>query len=210
MSNEVKKRILEESMQLMFTHGIKVMTMDELAKRIGVSKRTIYEHFEDKDALLAAILREKKKENKKQSEKILKESPTVIHVFFYYLKNQIQNDFFAKLVSRTDEIKRYHPAVYQKEIIEYQKNDLKKSKEVFQLGIKQGVFRKDLNLDIVVSMFHSLSQQLFENENGLRQNFPLDKLFETYIQIFIRGCCTDKGIQVIEKIENQKSKIKNK
>jgi AcrR family transcriptional regulator len=204
MGNDVKQRILLESMHLMFSHGIKVMTMDELARRIGVSKRTIYEHFEDKDTLLTAILQKNKKQKEKHADKILKESPNVIHVFFKYLNHEKPNDFFTKLVSRTDEIKRYHPDVFQKEFAKHTKNDFDRLKKIFQLGIKQGVFRKNLELDIVTAMFHTSLYQVFENENGLRQYFSLEKMFETYIQIFIRGCCTEKGLEVVEAIQKDK------
>jgi AcrR family transcriptional regulator len=204
MNNDVKQRILSESMHLMFSHGIKVMTMDELAKRIGVSKRTIYEHFEDKDALLTAILQENKKQKQKHADKILKESPNVIHVFFKYLNNEKPDDFFSKLISRTDEIKRYHPDVFQKEFAKHTKHDFERLKKIFQLGIEQGVFRKNLEPDVVTAVFHTSLYQIFENENGLRQYFSLEKIFETYMLIFIRGCCTEKGLKVVEAVQKGK------
>ena len=199
MNNDVKQRILSESMLLMFNHGIKVMTMDELAKRIGVSKRTIYEHFEDKDTLLTAVLRESKKQNKKQAEKSLKEKPNVIHVFHQYMTNY-ENNYFSKLASVVDEIKRYHPAVYQKEIVAEFGNKLIELKKIFQLGIDQGVFRKDLNIDIAASLFQSTGQWIFKGEIDLREQFSLEKIFETYLLIFIRGCCTEKGLKVMDEL----------
>ncbi|MDR1951742.1 MAG: TetR/AcrR family transcriptional regulator [Bacteroidales bacterium] len=197
MNNNVKQRILLESMQLMFSHGIKVMTMDELAKRIGVSKRTIYEHFEDKDTLLTAILQYHKKQNEARSKKILENCPTVIHAFFYFLTN-IESSTFSKLISRYDEIKRYHPAVYQKVVCNSENQETEKTKKLFELGIKQGVFRKDLDVNITAPLFRTIFHQLWNSENELYEHHSFEKIFETLLQIFIRGCCTEKGLQVID------------
>ena len=199
MSNDVKQRILLESMQLMFNHGIKAMTMDELAKHIGVSKRTIYEHFEDKDALLTEVILYNKKQKDIESKKIRENSPTVIHTFFYHMNN-FGNPLFSKVASYAYEIKRYHPAVYQKVISNNEKQELEGIKNLFELGIKQGVFRKDLNAGIASTLFRSTIYQVWSNEDGLQEQFSLGKLLETFMMIFIRGCCTEKGLKVVKEL----------
>jgi len=207
MSNDVKQRILLEASELMLCHGIKVMTMDELAKRMGVSKRTIYEHFEDKDTLLTAILQYYKKQSHSVFEKILKDSPTVIHAISYF-QNNVENALFSKIVSRYDEIRRYHPAVYQKEVCHDKTREIEKLKKMFQMGIKQGVFRENLDIDVTVALYQSAFHQIWEDKNGLRQYFSIEKLYENYFQIFIRGCCNTKGLRVIETLCKNKSQVK--
>jgi AcrR family transcriptional regulator len=199
MNNDVKKRILIESMQLMFSYGIKAMTMDELAKRIGVSKRTIYEYFEDKNALLTAIILYNKKQKETESKKILEKSPTIIHAFFHHINN-FENPLFSKIVSYAHEIKRYHPAVYQKVVSGNEKQELERIKILFELGIEQGVFCDNLNVDIVAFLFRSALYQFWSNENGVQEQVPLGKLLESFMTIFIRGCCTEKGLKIVEKL----------
>ena len=206
MNCDVKQHILQESAQLMFSYGIKTMTMDELAKRIGVSKRTIYEQFEDKDALLTAVLRHYKQEQRKRLNKNLKESPTVIHLFSQFLSH-LESATFLRIVQLRDEIKRYHPAVYQKEFCNSQNKEFGELKNLFQLGIEQGVFRQNLNVDIAATLYQASMQHLFDNENKVLQRYSLEKMFEAYLHIFVRGCCTSKGLQIVDKIH--KSKIKN-
>jgi AcrR family transcriptional regulator len=199
MNNDVKQRILSESMQLMFSYGIKAMTMDELARRIGVSKRTIYEHFEDKDALLTDIILHNKKQKDAESKKILGNSPTVIHAFFHHINN-FENPVFSKMVSYAHEIKRYHPAVYQKLIKGNEKQELERLKNLFELGIEQCVFRENLNVDIVAFLFRSGLYQLWYNDGESQDKFSLSKLLENFMMIFIRGCCTEKGLKTIEEL----------
>ena len=197
MDHNVKQRILSEAEKFVFTYGVKSMTMDELAKRIGISKRTIYETFEDKDALITAVIQERKLQNEKNSVKLLNKFPTIIHVFFHLIKDSGKQDLFSK----ADEIKRYHPLVYQKEIVEYKKNRMKQSEKVFELGIKQGVFRSDIELGIVSDMFHTISHQLFENESSIKENYSLEKIFYTFILIFLRGISTPKGLKIIDSLQ---------
>jgi len=201
MKNDVKQRILLEASQLIFHYGVKSMTMDELAKRIGVSKRTIYEHFEDKDALLTAICQYHEKTNKTHFKKVIEESPTIIHAMFHWYDKNIANTSFTKILSLYDEIKRYHPIVYQKEILKNINQKVEDTKNILQLGVKQGVFRKNLDIEIATLLLLSFFQQLKDNTDGIRQHFPVEKLHETYMEIFIRGCCSSKGIQAFEELK---------
>gem|GEM_PF-1773511 len=205
MNCDVKQHILSETAQLLFSYGIKAMTMDELAKRIGVSKRTIYEQFEDKDALLTAVLRHYKQEQRKRLNKSLEGSSTVIHLFSQFL-NHLESATFSKIIQLRDEIKRYHPAVYQTEFCHSQEKEFGELKKLFQLGIKQGVFRKNLHVDIAATLYQASMQHLFDNENKMQQRYSLEKMFEAYLHIFVRGCCTSKGLQIVDRI--YKSKIK--
>ena len=198
MKNDVKQRILLEASQLIFHYGVKAMTMDELAKRIGVSKRTIYEHFEDKDALLTAICQYHQKANKTNFKKVLEESSTIIHAMFYWYDKNIANVSFEKILLLYDEIKRYHPAVYQKEILKNINQKIEDTKNILQLGVKQGVFRKNLDIDIATMLLLSFFQQLKDDTDGIRQQFPIERLHSTYMEIFVRGCCSNKGIQAFE------------
>jgi AcrR family transcriptional regulator len=205
MSNDVKKRILSESLPLMLNYGVKAMTMDELAKRIGISKRTIYEHFEDKDTLLTEILQYNKKLKEQQFKKVLEESSNVIHAFFHLLTNT-ESSTFTKMVSRHEEIKRYHPAVYQKIVCSDENQEIERVEKLFKLGVKQGVFRKNLKTDIAASLFRTILFQLWNDENKLREQYAFEKIFRSFIEIFIRGCCTEKGLDVIETIQKEKVK----
>ncbi|MDR2907961.1 MAG: TetR/AcrR family transcriptional regulator [Bacteroidales bacterium] len=207
--NDVKQRILLESAHLMLAHGIKVMTMDELAKRIGVSKRTIYEHFQDKDTLLTAVIQYFKKETEAVNKKILQESPTVIHAIFHFLTNNIESLSFSQLISRHDEIKRYHPVVYEKEIVCHTEEETEDMKKTFKKGIKQEVFRKDLDVSITASLLQASIHTLLEGKKGLRKQFSLEDMYYTYLYIFIRGCCTAKGLEVMETIKKGKGLMVN-
>jgi len=200
MSNDVKKRIISESMLLIYDHGVKTMTMDELAKRIGVSKRTIYEQFENKDALLTAVINHYKKYREAEHKKNTESSPTVIHAFFNSLKG-IDSAMFSKMVSLYDEVKRYHPAVYTK-IVENEKEEMEKAKEFFEMGIKQGVFRKDLNADITAFLLRNILLQLWDSKGRLNEQFSLENIFGEFVYIFIRGCCTEKGLKIVGNLES--------
>ncbi len=207
MKNDLKQRILWESAQLMLAYGVKVMTMDELAKRIGVSKRTIYENFQDKDALITAILRYIRKKGEAANKTILRESPTVIHAIFHF-QNSEESVCFSQLIARHDELKRYHPKVYEKEIRTHSMEQAELTKNLFRLGVEQNVFRKDLDVDVAASLLTASFQSLWEDKVGLRQYYPLEKMYEVYLRIFVRGCCSMEGLKIFEEVVNNGKKVK--
>ena len=190
----------------MLRHGIKAMTMDELARHMGISKRTIYENFQDKNTLLIAIFQHYKKEHAVKFEKILEESPTVLHAAYRWNNERSVSMPLAKVISLYDEVKRYHPVVYQKEILKDIDQRFEETKGVLELGVKQGVFRKDLDVEVATSLMISLSQQMAEDTDGYRRQFSIEKLHATYMEIFIRGCCSVKGYQLFDQIFLQETK----
>src|SRR5659263_554009 len=92
MSN--RDRIIEEAAMLFRTYGIRSVTMDMLANQMGISKRTIYEVFQDKDELLQGVLKWMTEKQREVSSRILNESENVIEAIFKMLdlmKDHFQN-----------------------------------------------------------------------------------------------------------------------
>ena len=198
MKNDVKQRILTESMPLIFNNGIKAMTMDELAKRIGVSKRTIYEHFKDKDALLIAILNHYKRVREVQLNKISKESPTIVHLLFNSMPDSSE---FSRIVSLHNEIKRYHPAVYSEILHVEEKHETERVRKFLEKGIKQGVFNQDLNVELTAVLWRNIIRQLWNTKEEIfGQTYALEDIFGTFVYVFIRGCCSEKGLKIIDNL----------
>lgn len=208
MKNDIKQRILLEASQFVLGRGVKAMTMDELARRMGISKRTIYENFQNKDNLLTELFSYHKKKDMAEFKKILKESPTVLHALSLWGHNSEKQ--FSKLLSVYDEVKRHHPAVYRKIILEAVDQGTKNIEKVLQLGIKQGVFRKDLEVDVAAFLLFSFVQRLESNTHKDGLPFPVEKLHTTYMNIFFRGCCNSKGLQLFERVFETRPKIKTK
>lgn len=204
--NNVHLRIVEGASKLFLTKGIKCVRMDDIAHELGVSKRTIYEHFEDKDQLLRSCLTHL---HRYTSDKILDHLRTnsrntldvllTMYEVYFAIMNRVNKQFFIDL-QKLPEIK--------------QKNDrrerlnLHKFRHLMHKGIEEGLFREDINLDVLAYILHhdlkliTLEQQ-FKNQSA-------EELGKAFILFYLRGIATPKGQQIIEQFIDKLNKKENK
>ena len=199
---DYKSRVIEEASKLFRTYGIKSVTMDMLAANLGISKRTIYEVFKDKDELLEGVVKWMYDKQKEVITKILQESENVIEANFRMIelmRDHYQNMSPAFML----DIKKYHNT----SILNSQGNaemlDYRKGLEIVARGIKEGVFRKDLEVELVNKCIFELIRISADNEI-----FPLDKysrndiLKNVYIN-YLKGISTPRGLELINIMEKQ-------
>ena len=144
----VEEKILDRAHELFVKQGIRSVTMDELAQSLGMSKRTIYEHFEDKKTLVEENAKRFHLYMKTETDKIINEADNVIQGVtrvMRFVKGMLQvvtPMYFA-------DMKRYYPTAFEEiwEKREMRKSDI--SKVLIKRGVEEGVFRNDLNVDLV-------------------------------------------------------------
>ncbi len=189
--------ILELATHRLTQRGIRAITMDDIAREAGVSKRTIYENFHDKTDLLRGVLAFMNDQFCRQRDMVTDESENTIEHIFRLMKlgisamNQINPLFF-------EDLKKYHLKLW-KEVhnvnIETQRAQIF---EILKKGIKQELFRKEVNVEVVATI---LMQQLsLLSDKGVfpEEKFPRQMLLETVLISFFRGVATSKGIELIE------------
>ena len=104
---ELKDRIIEEAGKLFTRHGIKKISMDEIASNLGISKRTIYQNFIDKEDLLIHYIRHIEQMQREYLKDLSKNEHTVVHVFLRTIEMHREFDFFN--VRFSDDIDKYYP-----------------------------------------------------------------------------------------------------
>ncbi|MDP4223635.1 MAG: TetR/AcrR family transcriptional regulator [Bacteroidota bacterium] len=199
---DYKQRIIEEASQMFRTYGIRSVTMDMLASRMGISKRTIYEVFRDKDELLHGVLKWMRLRQQEIMKKLFSESENIIEAIFKMLK--LMSDHFSKMSPAFQlDVKKYHQDILNKfgernELPYYSSNS-----EILKRGIDEGVFRKDIDLDItnkclleVVKM--SYDENVFPSDSFLNR----DVIKNFYIN-YLRGISTPKGLELIDRYQNK-------
>ena len=199
---QIKERIIEESIELFRKQGIKSTTMDDIAKHIGISKRTIYENFKDKESLLIEVVSTLFHENKCWLDKVFAESNNILEAVTVVLKAGVEHAHNYQFVIFED-IKKYYPDVYRKNLVCNESEKRKDMEKLILLGIKQGVFREDLNPEIVSYLFTKQSNGLFflAKEKDF-EKYSIHDVFKNMTIAFIRGLCTQKGIEILENLVN--------
>lgn len=206
MNSGLKDRIVKKSSELFLLHGIKSITMDYIANQMGISKRTLYETFSDKDSLLLAVLEYMESVKMKETEEIAKTTTNSIELFLKVYKNALRR---LRNMNRNylRDLKRYHPKVstfFDQRKEENIQNHIRLTKQ----GISEGYIRPDLNPEIVALLLGAQFEMLMNSEELDTNRFTFSEVFETIVMNFARGIVTPKGLALIEEFEEKEQYIK--
>ena len=205
---ELKERIIEEASRLFFQKGIKSMTMSDIANYLGISKRTLYEVFNDKEELLEACIEKASKHADEEMKKLINESENVIDAMMrIYAKHLNDRHKLNKTV--VHDLRKYHPRLY-KNIECKQKEEPGPFIPLFEKGVEQGLLRNDVNFEILLWLLKAQFRMLMEDDFFPTDKFSIDKFIQAIILNFTRGIATPEGSKLIEetiqKINNEQLK----
>ncbi|MBW6490114.1 MAG: TetR/AcrR family transcriptional regulator [Lentimicrobium sp.] len=196
---ETRERILEKALEMFLSVGVKNVTMDSIATELGISKRTIYELFKDKDDLVVQSLREMIIRNNKKMLGIISKTEHVIEAIFLIMKMEAErrNEFNRVFV---EDIKKYFPVVNA--LLFTCKENLKEfsaSYALFEKGIRENIFRSDLKIELVDNFLHELIGMLHTSDRLRALNPEKTDILKNIFLPYFRGICTRKGIDLMDK-----------
>jgi len=195
---EIKDRILKTAEALFRKFGIRSVSMDDIAAELGISKKTIYQNFEDKDSIVHEIARHNMMCDMEESDRILKESVNPIEQVFK------EATLLSKQASTINpavfyDLKKYHPKTWQL-FQEYNKvNFLEIVKQNLREGIAQGYYREEINIEILSRLRLEEVELAFSREVFPPESFNQMDVHTTFIDHFLRGIMTPKGLEFYEK-----------
>lgn len=200
---EIREKIIEGAGNLFIENGVRQVTMDTIAQSLGISKRTIYENFKDKNDLLSSFLTEAIHTHKRKSLEILKGADNVIDALFKFGE---YNQEAVKSVNPCffDDMKKYHPDVFKQIMGNDQLRNYEITYTILKRGINEGTFRKEIDIEIANLFIHH-SMEFFQKMTEER-HIPHIKIWTSVHLPYLRGICTEKGQDLIngfmDKYEN--------
>ena len=197
-----RNRIIEGAAELFRLYGIKSVTMDSLASHLGMSKRTIYEVFSDKDELLIGVMKWMAQKQGELVKKVLDESDNAVEAIFTLLR--ISRDHFQSMSPAFQaDMKRFHNEVLMKKTDKYEIPDYKNNQQVFERGIKEKLFRKDINPDLVNRCIDSMGRSIMNNDLYPFDQFTRREVVANVLINYLRGISTSQGLELINKLERK-------
>lgn len=190
---ELRERIIATSIDAFEKNGIKSITMDEIAASLSISKRTLYEIFRDKETLLEACVERRHELLHRSIEAEVAKAENVIEVIMkvykrtlevYHATNKRFYDDMAKY-PRLNAIARHT-----------EEEEEKRQLAFYQKGVEQGVFREDINFQIVGTLFRA--QMALLTKTDICHRFLFEDVFEAIVLVGVRGICTEKGRAYLE------------
>lgn len=201
-------RIAEEAESLFMKYGIRAVTMDRIAHELGMSKRTIYEKFSDKDSLLEYVIRRKADKQKEIFYHLMNESENVIEVIFKILETAF-DQMSGMNPSYMMDIKKYHHRVYDAVCKRGELRNSELSLAILKRGVEEGVFRPGINIEIVNEGIHGFIDSSHSSDIFQAQRFGRMEIFDNLLFNYMRGISTEKGVKILEQYRSQLGINKN-
>lgn len=187
----LKDKILDTAIAAFTRKGVKAVRMDDIAKSISISKRTLYEIYGDKEKLLIACVQKSHKE-RQQYMKAFSDTHNVIEVVIEVYRNNI---IYLKEVNHMlyEDIRRY-PNVMRFMEDEHNKGQ-KNFVEFMKRGVEEGYFRPQVNYELVARLFDAIGEHI--KRERLYTQYSYEELFANMLLVPFRGFCTDEGIKIL-------------
>lgn len=200
----MENRILFKARDLMTRHGVKHVTMDDIATQLGISKKTIYQFYKDKDALVMAVVNFELEEQSLKCQRTQDMAENAVHEMFMILED-IQQMFKNMNPMTMNELAKYYPEAYLR--IQNHKDEFMHQiiKTNLIKGIEQGVYRKEIDPEILSIYRLETSFVPFNPQLYPYSKFDIGKVTLQIIENFIYGVMSLKGIELMEKYKKQES-----
>jgi AcrR family transcriptional regulator len=193
----MQDRILNKARELMFQTGVKHVTMDDLATQLGISKKTIYQYYKDKDALVSSVVEFELANHALICNQSMKLADNAVHEIFL-LMTVIQEMFNRMNPLALFEIEKYYPLAFEK--IKNHKDDFIFSMISTNLekGIAEGLYRKDVDVTILSKYRLETSLIPFNIHVFHPSKFDMLKVNLQIIEHFVYGVATLDGHKLMD------------
>ena len=195
---DLKEKVLSNSFDMFLRYGVKSVTMDDIARENGISKKTLYQLVDNKADLIRRIFKEHIEEEKRAFEEIKNTSTNAIEEMLNIALHVTQT--LRKLGPNTIyDLKKYYRNTWEKMEALHQQHIFSIIKENIEAGKKQRVYRKDLNTDIVARIYVGMATLVVDEMFFPLKKFNRENLFSELIKYHIYGIASEKGLRLLKK-----------
>lgn len=201
---DVKDRIKQKADELYRRYGIKSVTMDEIASQLGVSKKTIYQSFSDKNELVDAVIVDLLTNNKECCQKDKARAQNAIEEV--YLAMEMLESMFENMnPSILFDMERNHPATYEK--FKKHKYDFlfHLVKENIQRGKREELYRPEIDADVVATVRLETMMMPFNENLFPKSKYSLVFLEQQLIEYYLFGLVSSKGYKLVAKYQKERA-----
>lgn len=199
---ETQGLISQNAFELFKRYGFRSVTMDAVAAQCGISKKTLYQHFEDKDKLVYTILHHMISKSEAQCAIYQQTSENAVHEIFQSL-DMLREMFEGINPVMLYDLHKYHQSAYKK--LEDHKHHFlyEVTRKNLERGVAEGLYRTDMNIEVITLLHLYTISMTFEQEAFKIQKFSIVEMQQQIMLHYVYGIATAKGVRQIEKYEKQ-------
>jgi AcrR family transcriptional regulator len=207
---EARQKVINRASELFPVIGIRNVTMDSLASDLGMSKRTLYELFGQKDALVLETLRQMIWHENNEMLRIISDSKHVIEALYRIMKHKQEKRLSISPLFIED-IRKYIDQI--QEMFYTRNRDLSKysaSFVILQQGINQGIFRSEINIALVDNFLQEMMNIVHVSSRIKALKVEDSALLVNIFIPYFRGICTSSGLALMDDFFNTNHILINK
>lgn len=188
---------------LFMKYGIKSVSMDDVSRELGISKKTLYQYFKDKDELVTKVVEHHAELLSGEMFKMVSGNANAIEQLLQVSKFVSQ---YLKNInpSVTYDLKKYYPQIWKNVNLNNRDYIFNQIKQNMINGIKEGLYRSDINIDIITHFYLFRMEMSQTYEMIVENKYSYEEIFNTSFNYHIRGIANKKGLEYLEnKIKTQ-------
>jgi AcrR family transcriptional regulator len=194
---EVREKILKGAESLFSRFGVRSVSMDDIARHLSVSKKTLYAHFKDKDDLVVTMAQNHLEGDRCAFADISSGSKNSIDEL-YQMSMTIKKDMEETNPSMLFDLQKFHPKAWQI-WLDFKQDFIKPSiVRCIERGIAEGNFRPELNPEIMAINRLVLIEATFNPDVFPKDKFNMVEVTTQFFDHFIQGLCTEQGLKVFK------------
>ena len=203
---DIRSYVIEESDKLFCQYGFKSVTMDDIAKHLGMSKKTIYQNFKDKNELVNILIANKLSKQSCKMDDCAANAKNAVHEIFLAMAD-IKELIGALNPKLFYDLQKYHPKAWLKFRNFKEKNLLITITTNLLRGIEEGVYRNNINVDILAQLRLDHSSIVFQEHDHYTMNkYNIAQVMIEITAHYLYGICNEKGLALIA---NYKEELSN-
>lgn len=195
-------KILGAAIELFRQYGFKAITMDDVARRAGISKKTLYQHFANKNEVVNETVTWYKCKISEQCCAIMQDAENAIEAMVRIM-GMFDNINRQMNPLAMFEMERYFPEAYKQFKDKLVEGDVQNIKSNMELGIEQGLYRADIDPDFMARYRMELSLMMYHPNLLINDKYDLQRVTRETSEHFLYGIMTPKGEKLYQKYKEQ-------
>ena len=197
--------IFERILSLFRRYGIRGVTMDDIAGELGVSKKTLYNDFRDKDDLIKQVVDFDLDQSRRLLEEVFESAPNALEELFM-VNRQIHSTRAFYSPSFYYDLRRYYPETYRKWIGDKRQNMYGLITENLRKGKQEGVYRQEIDEHTIGRLYMARIEMLDSNEIIEEKDSRSSEFMQEVFSYHLHGICNENGLKNLSLIEDKNEK----
>jgi len=199
MSADTQENILKTAGHLFYRFGIRSVSIDDICKELGMSKKTFYTYYPTKDDLVAATLNASVERMKLHTDFMLDKQNIRASLHQFAAHQAEDNTDVRRIPQLFRDLKKYYPQqyeVYQQQVFDLQRGQIR---DALKAGIDDGLIRDNIDIEMTSLLFAKVhSDTIRDMEQMIAHNVDIKKYTHNTLHVLVCGILTPEGFAIMD------------